>query len=505
MSSSDTLSNEGVSSLPTVKVGILVSAIGIGIFMSTLDATIVVIILEKIKSFYGVTSNRVQWVILAYLLVMMAFTVIAGDLGDKFSNKLVFQIGMVVFALGSLFCFLASRPALILSNSFWWLVLGRAIQAIGATGMIANGMALITCFTTKKNRGTAVGINNLLISISVVIGPVLGAVISDSFLNWGGIFIINVPLGIIGFFWVQFAIPATPPRAGEQKADYFGSILLSLFLTALILSFTIFVDIEIESAKLWAGICLLCSIIIFPLFVFWEKKARNPIVDLSMLKNKKISIGLLTAVMKHQGYIVIIYHINLYLQEMGIVTDILQVGLIIAGLPVGMALMAAFAGKLSNTVDARILCTVAAGGVAILLLLLAIFLDIQTPIWFYVVTAFTIGLSIGLFMSPNANSIMSAAPKEKLGVASSLHGLTTSIGINLGIALSTLVFTLSGNILSKSNSIPAEDPINYVPAMQWMFGVFAIMLAITAVISYFRGKEDRTAGQPTLEPELKSI
>ncbi|MCG3220286.1 MAG: MFS transporter, partial [Candidatus Heimdallarchaeota archaeon] len=192
MSSSDTLSNEGVSSLPTVKVGILVSAIGIGIFMSTLDATIVVIILEKIKSYYGVTSNRVQWVILAYLLVMMAFTVIAGDLGDKFSNKLVFQIGMVVFALGSLFCFLASRPALILSNSFWWLVLGRAIQAIGATGMIANGMALITCFTTKKNRGTAVGINNLLISISVVIGPVLGAVISDSFLNWGGIFIINV-------------------------------------------------------------------------------------------------------------------------------------------------------------------------------------------------------------------------------------------------------------------------------------------------------------------------
>jgi EmrB/QacA subfamily drug resistance transporter len=496
LSSSDSLTNND-NSVPTVKVGILVSAIGIGIFMSTLDATIVVIVLERIKSFYGVTSNRVQWVILSYLLVMMAFTVIAGDLGDKFSNKLVFQIGMVIFSIGSLFCFLAGYVA-VLSTSIWWLVLGRAIQAFGGTGMVANGMALITCFTTKKNRGTAVGINNLLISISVVIGPVLGAVISDSFLNWGGIFIINVPLGIIGFIWVQFAIPATPPCTDEKEADYIGSILLSLFLTTMILSFTIFVDIEVESAKLWAGICLLFSIIIFPIFILWERKAKNPIVDLGMLKNKKISIGLFTAIMKHQGYIVIIYHINLYLQEMGIVEDIIQVGLIIAGLPVGMAVMAAFAGRLSNTIDARVLCTIAAGTVGLLLMFLAIFLDIQAPIWFYVFTAITIGLSIGMFMSPNANSIMSAAPKEKLGVASSLHGLTTSIGINLGIALSTLVFTLSGNILSKSNGLPAENPLNYVPAMKWMFGVFAIILAIAAVISAFRGKEDRTVGQPSL-------
>ena len=195
------------------------------------------------------------------------------------------------------------------------------------------------------------------------------------------------------------------------------------------------------------------------------------------------------------------------MQERGIVTEIIQVGLIIAGLPVGMAIMAAFAGKLSNTIDASVLCKIAAGGVAVLLMLLAIFLDIQTPIWFYVVTACAIGLSIGLFMSPNANSIMSAAPKEKLGVASSLHSLTTSIGINLGIALSTLVFTLSGNILSKSNGLPAENPVNYVPAMKWMFGVFTMILVLAAIVSALRGKEDRTVGQPIIasndEPKAK--
>ncbi|MHA2357628.1 MAG: MFS transporter, partial [Candidatus Heimdallarchaeaceae archaeon] len=497
MSSSDAPTSTDSSLGPKIRLGVLVSAIGIGIFMSTLDATIVVIVLEKIKSFYDVTSNKVQWIILAYLLIIMALTIIAGDLGDKFGNKLVFQIGMVLFSLGSAFCFMAAYIPLLyirspfegfafffsadmssftinsfsnlssasISSALWWMVLARVVQALGATGMTANGMAIITRFTTKKNRGTAVGINNLLISISVVIGPVFGAIISDYF-HWGGVFLINVPLGLIGFIWVQRTIPKAPPIKKEKKADYVGSILFALFLTTLILSFTIFVDIDVEDAKMWAGISLLFSIMIFPVFILWERRATNPLIDLSMLKNRKISIGLFTAIMKHQGYIVIIYLINLYLQEMGIITDIIRVGLVISGLPVGMALMAAFAGKLSNTVDARILCTIATVCVTVLLVVLAIFIDISAPIWFYVITASLIGLSIGLFMAPNANSIMSAAPKEKLGIASGLHGLTTSIGINLGIALSTLVFTLSGNILSKSNGYPAEALINYVPSMK---------------------------------------
>ena len=485
---------------PPIKISTLVSSVGFGMFMSSLDATIVVIILEKIKSHYGVSSNEVQWVILAYLLIMMAFTPIAGDLGDKYSNKLIFQIGMALFAVGSLFCFLSGY----IGGSIWWLVLARVVQGLGATGMLANGMALVTRFTTKKNRGTAVGINNLLISISVISGPVFGALISDAW-EWGGVFLINVPLGIIGFLWIQFVIPKTPPVEKEHKADYVGSILLATFLTTLILSFTIFVDIQITNAKMWAGISLLASIIIFPIFVFWERRTEHPLVDISMLKNKKISIGLFTAIIKHQGYIVIIYHINLYLQEMGIVTDIIRVGLIISGLPVGMAIAAGISGKLSNTVDARYLCTSAMVGVTIMLTLLAIFLDISTPTWFYVVVASAIGMCIGLFLSPNANSIMSAAPKEKLGVASGLHGLTTSIGINLGIALSTLVFTLAGNLLSKENGLPPENPVNYVEAMRWMFGAFAVIIGLAAVISFLRGPEDRTLGQPSLHDNQNDV
>ena len=131
-----------------IKIWVLVSATGLGAFLASLDGTIVFIGLKTIRDSLGVSQNAVQWIILSYLLTMIAFTTIAGDLGDRFSNKLVFQIGMVIFSLASLLCFFA--------KTLLALVIFRVLQGIGATGLVANGMAIITRFTTKQNRGLPV-------------------------------------------------------------------------------------------------------------------------------------------------------------------------------------------------------------------------------------------------------------------------------------------------------------------------------------------------------------
>ncbi len=492
----DNVTNSLASSDASLKVPIvqLVSSIGIGTFMATLDASIVFIITNRIKEFYVVTPNIVQWIVLAYLLVMMAFTVIAGDLGDKYSNKLVFQIGMVIFALGSLFCYLALK---FLVNSILWLIFARIIQAFGATGMVSNSMALITMFTTKKNRGTAVGFNNLLISISVILGPVLGAVIGQ-YWEVGGVFLINVPIGIVGFIMVHRNIPKTKPLEKGRKADYIGSILLAAALSSLILSASLFVDMELSSSNIWAAVCLGIGILLVPVFLVWEKRAPNPLIDFKLIKNRKISIGLFTAITNHQGYIVIIYQVNLFLLSLTIVQNEIQAGLIIAGLPVGMAIFAAISGKLSNTIDARYLCTVAMFCVAVCLGILAIFISASAPTWLYGVISTIIGVCIGLFQSPNANSIMSATPKEKLGISSGLLGLTTSIAINLGIALSTAILTFVTTYLSNSNGLDPFASSNYAIGLKWVFAIFAVVTAAGAILSYFRGPEDRKEETLTL-------
>ncbi|MHA1344856.1 MAG: MFS transporter [Candidatus Heimdallarchaeaceae archaeon] len=496
----DAHANSSASTDTLLKVPIikLVSSIGIGTFMATLDASIVFIITNRIKEFYGVTPNTVQWIVLAYLLVMMAFTVIAGDLGDKYGNKLVFQIGMVIFALGSLLCYLALK---FFVSSILWLIFARIIQAFGATGIVSNGMALVTLFTTKKNRGTAVGFNNLLISISVILGPVLGAVISQ-YWEIGGVFLINVPIGIVGFIMVHLNIPKTKPLEGGRKADYVGSILLALFLSSLILSASFFVDIELANSNIWAVVCLVISILLVPVFLLWEKRAPKPLIDFKLIKNRKISIGLFTAITKHQGYIVIIYQINLFLLSLAIVQNEIQAGLIIAGLPVGMAIFAAISGKLSNTVDARYLCTIAMFCVTVCLGILAIFISPSAPTWLYGVISTIIGICIGLFQSPNANSIMSATQKEKLGISSGLLGLTTSIAINLGIALSTAILTFVTSYLFNINGIDPYAPSNYATGLKWVFAIFAVITAVGAILSYFRGPEDRKEEAPILQGDI---
>ncbi len=489
-----------ISSNSQLKIITLVSAVGTGVFMSSMDASVVVVNLEQLQADFGVTPSIVQWVILSYLLTMMAFTVIAGDLGDRYSNKRIYQFGMILFGIGSLFCFLSVE---FLLRSIWFLVFSRVIQAIGATGMMANGMALVTRFTTKKNRGTAIGINFGIISLAVMLGPVFGTVI-DKYWRISGVFLINLPIVIMGLLLVHFNIPETPPLAKRRKIDHLGSLLFALFLMILVLSFTVFPETDtIPNARMWAGIALGVSLLVLPLFIWWERRTSYPLIDFKMLKNRKISIGLVTAILQHQGYIVIIYQFSLFLPKFGITHTPIELGLVLAGVAIGMGLLAAVSGKLSNKVDARYLCSGAMIGVAIMLAILSALIDVNAHISVYIVTSIVIGICIGLFQSPNGNSIMTAAPREKLGVASGLHGLTTSVGISLGTALSTAILAFVANLISNKNGLPVYGEVNYGLGLKWVFGIYAVLTLLGAILSYFRGPEDRSEGE-SIETTVKN-
>ena len=415
---------------------------------------------------------------------MIAFTATAGDLGDRFSNKIIFQIGMGIFAISSLLCYFA--------QSLTVLVLFRVFQGIGATGLVANGIAIITRFTTKENRELAIGLNSFIVAVAISLGPIVGGVLTEYF-GWPSIFLVNVPVGLLGMLWVQFAIPATPPvNNARRKADVVGSVSLSLFLSLLVFSFSIYVNEIINRAKLWFGISLVGSIVFFVIFILWEKRTKQPIVDLEMFKNRRFSFGIFTAVLAYLGLCVIIYQLPFFLQEILLFTP-LQTGSIILGTPAAMAISAILSGFLSDRIDARYIATFGIGGMMISLIIGAVFVTESVSSWVLVIIAIIIGLSLGAFIAPNSNSVMSTAPEEKLGVANGMLGLSTNVGFSLGTALATAIFTLNQRWFQNINGGEVTDIVNYVPAMRVLFGVFAGFMLLSTIFSYFRGPDKKVA------------
>ncbi|NPD88185.1 MAG: MFS transporter [Asgard group archaeon] len=477
-----------------ISLVVLVLSVGSGIFITTLDTSVIVLLLDTIKDDFGIQQNEVQWVILVYLMVMIAFTVIAGNLGDKFGHKLLFQIGLGILILGCILCFF--------SNSFVFLIMSRVIVSIGVSSIISNGMAILTYFTTTDNRGSIIGYTNLLIGLSVLIGVVLASVLKDKF-GWNSTFLISIPIGIMSLISVQLCIPKITIESEKKGADWMGAFAFAIFLSLLILSFSFFVELQINRYLLWAGIFLLLSFVFFGVFILIENKTGNPFIDLKLIKNKKIAVGIITTIVAEWGMIVIVYQYPFYLQDIQGMDNIMLVGLTIAGLPVSMPILAVIAGKISDKIDARIISTIGLVGMSLTFLILIFIIRVDTPIWLLVLVSVLMGSTYGIFMTPNNNSVMTAAPKDKLGVVGALTRLAMSVGISLGTALSACLFVLSGNILEKRTGLGIEHPPHYIISLRVEFIIFSIIILLAAFYSYSRGPEER--GRKFLKEDNRSF
>ena len=370
-----------------VKTGILVSATGIGMFMGALDESIINVSIVSMAEFFETTQQHVQWIVLVYLLVIVGLIALAGYLGDRYSTKMVFQIGMVIFSIGSLIC--------ALSTTLPMLIGARIIQGIGATGILANGNALVTRFTDEDRRGLAIGLTTLIAALGVVIGPVVGGLLTQ-FFKWQSIFWINVPIGVIGIIYLQFAIPSTPSIVKENhKGDPFGSVIFALFMVIFILSITLFVEPLLDRPMLWSAFCFLVSMLLLTAFILWEKRAEKPFIDLSLFKNKKFTIGISCALVTYIALNSIAFQLPFFMQKM-LGFEQIKIGAVIIGVPIGIVITAPLAGKLSNKFDTRILSSIGLIVIGICMICLAVFLSLDIHLAVFILIATIIGLALVL-------------------------------------------------------------------------------------------------------------
>jgi EmrB/QacA subfamily drug resistance transporter len=440
-------------------------AVASGIFLSTIDGSIVNIALNTLVIDLNKPLAVVEWVVLAYMLTVATLMLSVGRLADMTGKKKLYLAGLAIFTLGSGLC--GSAP------SVFWLIGFRVFQAVGAAMIMALGTAIVTEAFPSKERGKAMGIIGLLVSIGVIAGPTLGGIILQ-FLTWHWLFFVNLPIGVIGLFLVFKFVPDLKP-VGKQRFDFAGAVTLFVSLAAFLLGLSV---IQLSGfLNPFVYVLLVFGALMLVWFIRIELHAPEPMIDLKLFLNKMFSINLITGSLSFIASAGTILIMPFYLQNV-LGYDPQRTGLLLIVSPLAIAVVAPISGSLSDRISHRLMTTIGLT-IATVGYILVTGITATTSSFEYILRFLPIGIGMGIFQSPNNSAVMGSAPKERLGVASGLLSLTRVLGQMAGIALlgaiyNTMVFNSSGGVLVEGG---VQAPI---PAQ--MAGVHAALIFTVVVM-----------------------
>ena len=464
---------EAVAPAETLNWWIL-AAVGTGTFMSGLDGSITNTVLPVLTHALHGSVASVEWVVTIYLLVSSALVLSAGRWGDLHGHKPMYLAGFGVFILGSALCGL--------SPSIPILVAMRGVQALGATLLFASSPALVTLNFPARVRGQALGMQATLTYLGLSAGPILGGWLTTHF-SWHAVFYINVPVGLLAFGLAKHFIPNDAPRTSSAKFDIPGAALFALGLVALLTALNQGHAWGWGSAgtlSLLAGAALLLTG-----FVGWERRAQSPMLDLGLFRSRSFSAASVSAMLSFVSLNGLLFLLPFYLIT-GRGLSAAAAGLVIAALPISMALVAPASGWLSDRVGTALPATTGMILLAAGTLLLSR-LGPHTSLHLAAAALAVCGIGIGVFLSPNNSALMGSAPREQQGIAAAVRATSRNIGNVLGIGLVGAVFN---TVLAQHSAHPAVFPAIHA-------GLLAVCAAacLGAFASSVRGRPKSAAEQ----------
>lgn len=448
----------------------ILTAIGISLFLSSVDGSIVNVALPTLLVELETTFATIQWVVLAYLLGVTVLMISLGRLADLIGKKQIFMAGLILFVVGSVLCGL--------SPSVYWLIGFRFVQAIGAAMMLALGVAIVTETWPDYERGKAIGTTGGIISFGVVAGPAAGGFILES-LGWRWIFFVNLPIGLVALALVLRYVPSLRPSRSRERFDGWGAVILGAGLLTFALSLTL--GQETGFARPLPLGLLILSLLLLPLFLWVERRVEHPMLDLDMFRVSNFSLNLLNGLLTFIAIAGVVLLLPFYL-ELVLGFSQRNVGLAMAVVPVVLGIVAPLSGSLSDRWGTRPVTVV--GLFLILVGYLSVStLDTNTSFLGFVLRMLPVGLGMATFQSPNNSAIMGSVPRQRLGVASGILSTTRTMGQTIGIALLGAFFTFRlHRYAGPTVSIEAAEPQQIVLAMRdemlLVSGLIAIGLAL---------------------------
>ncbi|GAA4959603.1 hypothetical protein GCM10023205_23310 [Yinghuangia aomiensis] len=402
----------------------------LGILLSSLDQTIVATALPTIVSDLG-GLDRLAWVTTAYTLAMAISTPVYGKLGDIFGRKYLFQTAICVFLAGSVLCGVA--------GSMTALIAFRALQGLGAGGLMSNAQAIVGDLVPPAERGRYQGLIGSVIALSSVSGPLLGGLITEQ-LSWRWVFYVNVPLGAVALVVTSFVLRPPTQRRERKPLDFLGGLLLAGGTAALILCTT------------WGGttypwlsapivILAVCAVGLLGLFVFAETRAADPLVPLHLLsRNAVVRIACPLTLVTGCLFVGMGTFLPMYEQIVhgrGPTAS----GLLLAPMLLSMLVCSTVCGRIITRIGKYKRFPVGGTLLAAVGLALLTTLGVASPYWRLLIALVVLGLGLGTIGPVTTLAVQNAVEHRDLGVATALNSFSRSIGSSFGVAILGAVFT----------------------------------------------------------------
>ncbi|MEV6053813.1 MFS transporter [Streptomyces sp. NPDC052107] len=464
----------------------------LGVLIATMDASIVIISLPAIFRGIGLDPLAVGnigyllWMILGYLLVSAVLVVVLGRLGDMFGRVRIYNLGFLVFACAS---FALSLDPFRAGAGALWLILWRIVQAFGGSMLTANSAAILTDAFPARQRGTALGINQITALAGQFLGLLAGGLLAA--VDWRAVFWVSVPVSVTGTVWSYLSLRETS-AGGRGKIDWLGNLTFASGAGILLAGITYGIQPYGGHPTGWTSPWVLAGLIggVFLLLVFClvETRVAEPMFQLSLFRVRAFAAGnlaaLLTAIARGGlQFMLIIWLQGIWLPLRGydFADTPLWAGIFMLPLTLGFLVAGPLSGYLSDRFGARLFSTaglIVVAGSFLGLLALPVNFDYGV----FATLLLLNGLGQGMFSSPNTSSVMGSVPARYRGVASGMRstfqnsGTALSIGVFFSLMVSGLASTLPKTLGSglQAHGVPASTAheVASLPPVSTLFATF---------------------------------
>ena len=394
----------------------------LSLLIVSMDATIVNVAIPSIRTDLGASPSQLQWVVDIYTLVLASLLMLSGATGDRFGRRRTFQIGLTVFALGSLLCSLAP--------SIGMLIAARFVQAVGGSMLNPVALSIISqVFVGRVERARALGFWGGVVGISMALGPIVGGLLIE-WIGWRSVFWINLPICAAAIILTAIFVPESK-SATMRNIDPIGQGLAVLFLFGVVYTL-------IEGPGLgWTNVRTIAVAVIaavaFVAFLLYEYRRHDPFVDLRFFRSIPFASATVLAITAFSAWGAFLFMMSLYLQgERGF--SAMHTGLIYLPIAIGALVFSPLSGRLVGRFGARP-SLVVAGLLITTASVMLTFLSATTPVWELLVVFAVFGIGFSMVNAPITNSAVSGMPLDRAGAASAVTSTSRQIGVSIGVAL----------------------------------------------------------------------